>query len=156
MAKLRTLVEGGGQDPDWSVNGEESTVQERCRPHAGAGQLEFEFKAALVANLIGRQPGDLISTGTSWAGSRHGPLSPIRLYAKRIVDKLKIYGAVDIIGQMARTVEEAAVLFQTFRSPQFEVVHWIFTEAGKVVGRYAVTAHKGAPTRWVTERIASP
>jgi hypothetical protein len=57
---------------------------------------------------------------------------------------------------MARTVEEAAVLFQTFRSPQFEVVHWIFTEAGKVVGRYAVTAHKGAPTRWVTERIASP
>jgi hypothetical protein len=109
------------------------------REKRSAKQLEFEFQAQITSAITGARDLQSLRGGMRHGGA-NGALSPVHLYATAVAEHLIRFGTVDVVGQTIRNTDEAAVLFQTFRQPQFEVGHWVFTRGNVVVGRYSVTA----------------
>lgn len=64
----------------------------------------------------------------------------ISLLGSRIAKDFQQQGASSLIGQVAKTHEDLAVLAQVLRDPRFETFRVFFTKAGRIVGHTGITS----------------
>ena len=133
--------------------GDNYPLEERKRKetHARqAGQLQFDLFAqqviatATAATAVGNtgRVNDFLHVGVTLEleGRLRTDLQHTRILARTISEALIRYGGTEVVGKEVHSAADLALLGQFFRHPQFEVLHWILTRGGKVVGRYAVSA----------------